>query len=328
MSERIGGSQSPEQAEVLATVAAWALTHRDTYPDRQPFNRAICERLAQRGVVPNAHLVYQVGRRGSMNAIAADVRAWLSEALARISAPEPVRGLPDSAQIVAHDLLRELQRTIEMAIRQDHEVTLSVLREALAERDLEVAQLQSERAIVVEQLRERTIELAQRDAEIASEAEKTLAMQSYVEQIARERDVLVAQLEQFRLESSLRDAKAQESHQMELRTIAGAHTTAIEQLRAEHAVELKVLHAAHLQALEQERDRMISIQRTFNLSLDEVRGQVRAAQDRIKAVERERDAALAKLDKVRGDEVGLRIELARQKASRKTGPKIGNRAGN
>lgn len=323
MSERMRDQQQ-EQAEVLANVAAWALAHRDAYPDRQPFNRAICERLAQQGVVPNAHLVYQVGRRGSMNAIAADVRAWLSEALARISAPEPVHGLPDAAQIVAHDLLRELQRTIEMATRQDHEAALSAVRDALAQRDQVIAQLQSAEAIATEQLRAAQMELAQREAEIASAIEKALTMQSSIEQVTRARDALVAQLEQSRLESSLRDAKARESYQAELREAADAHIMAIERLRAEHAAELKAVHAAHLQALEQERTRTAGIQRAFNISLDEVRGQVRAALDRIKAVERERDAALAKLDKVRGDEVGLRIELARQKAGRKLGQKAGN----
>lgn len=324
MSERMRGDHQPEQAEVLANVAAWALEHRDAYPDRQPFNRAICERLAQQGVVPNAHVVYQVGRRGSMGAIASDVRAWLSEALARISAPEPVRGLPDSAQVVAHDLLRELQRTVEMAIRQEHESVLSALRESLGLCEQEVVRLRSAEASVMEQLQVAKLEIAQRDEVIASVHAKALEVQARVEQVSRERDALIVQMEQSRLGSELRDAKLQELHQTELRGMAEAHTAAIEALRAAHAEELKTLHAAHQQALDQERGRTAGIQRAFSLSLDEVRSQVRAAQDRIKAVERERDAALAKLDKVRGDEMGLRIELARQKAVRKTGPKIGN----
>ncbi len=324
MSRRDPENRRPEQAEVLASVAAWALANRDAYADRQPFNRAICERLAQQGVVPNAHIVYQVGRRGSMGAIAADVRAWLSDALARISSPEPVQGLPESAQIAAHNLLRELQRTVEMATRQEHELALSTLRESLASCEQELSRLRIAETRMAKQIQELMSEIAQRDGVIADLQAKALEMQTELERVARDRNALIAQMEQARLESELRDARVQESHQAALRSMADAHAAAIDALRAAHADDIKALHAAHQQALNEERSRTAGIQRTFSLSLDEVRGQVRLAQARIKSLERERDTALAKLDKVRADELALRIELARQKAVRKSGPKGGN----
>ncbi|MDD2545565.1 MAG: DNA-binding protein [Burkholderiaceae bacterium] len=94
-----GDADAPAFAERLQVLRA-------QFEDRSSYNFMVCDELARRGIQPNSHSVLKVGRWGSSNAVAADVRTWYARLSQRLQAQHA--GIPDAARQSANRLLEQL----------------------------------------------------------------------------------------------------------------------------------------------------------------------------------------------------------------------------
>lgn len=291
-------ADSPEFSESLQIL-------RKQFQDRTSYNFMVCDALAMRGVPPNSQVVVKVGRWGSSNSVASDVRSWYALLSRKLKATHA--NIPDAARIKANSLLEQLWELAK-------EMTTQPLVEKI--RQLSAQQEQSSKE---------ALELAAKISQLEAEASQLKSVLSSAEEaraqlestLATERAQYESRINQLSLsisEAALAREAASREAQLALSAARQAAETAIAVEKAKLADAAKL----HENAVAELKERIARLQEQAEaarkesaLNIDRARQDVRDANARADHAEQRAAQERAEQTRLRDLNASMGIEMAR-----------------
>lgn len=289
---------SPEFTEALQIL-------RKQFQDRTSFNFMVCDALAMRGIPPNSLAVVKVGRWGSSNSVASDVRSWYALLSRKISATHP--NIPDAARMKANSLLEQLWGLT-------NEMTAQPLIEKIEQLSREQEQTRKEALELAENLGQRQAETTQLSELLASARQANAQLESS----------FIAERAEFegrttKLNQAISDAEL--ARQAAAREAESALTAAREGAEAAITAEKAKLAAAEMQhakavlelkqSIERLQEQADIARKEAALNIDRARQDIREANTRADHAEQRAAQERAEQTRLRDLNASMGIELAR-----------------